>query len=369
MPAADEIRVGLVGLGAVCEGVHYPGFSRIPGVQIGAICDSNADLVQKRALDWGIPLAFSEYGEFLSKSGVDAVAIATPNVRHCDQVHQALDANCHVICEKPLGMNFAEAIEMRLAAERSRKRHMVAFTYRRVPGMKYLKRLIHEGTLGVVRHARFQRLQDWGEFSIGWRQYKDQAGYGELGDMGIHRIDFSEDLLGPIAAVCAAQKRVIDRDQTPEGSPCPAQDLEDWVAWMAEFEAGATGVFEMGKLAKGRGPGGEHDIAEINGSEASAVYQLHTPHQILFARRGEDYQPRAVPPELLVQSGSPRNPAEGDPHWTFRYDQAWEFISAIREGRPCEPSFWHGVRAQRVADSIIKAAKSRRWVDIAAGID
>ena len=103
MPAADEIRVGLVGLGAVCEGVHYPGFSRIPGVQIGAICDSNADLVQKRALDWGIPLAFSEYGEFLSKSGVDAVAIATPNVRHCDQVHQALDANCHVICEKTAG--------------------------------------------------------------------------------------------------------------------------------------------------------------------------------------------------------------------------------------------------------------------------
>ena len=47
MPADDEIRVGLVGLGAVCEGVHYPGFSRIPGVQIGAICDANLGICQR----------------------------------------------------------------------------------------------------------------------------------------------------------------------------------------------------------------------------------------------------------------------------------------------------------------------------------
>jgi len=138
------------------------------------------------------------------------------------------------------------------------------------------------------------------------------------------------------------------------------------VAWIAEFESGATGVFEMGKLTKGRGPDSGHDLAELNGSEASAVYQLHTPHQVLFARRGEPYQPCPVPEEFLKRPGSPRDPGEGDPLQTFRFDQAWEFVSAIREGRECLPSFYHGMRAQAVADAILEAAASRRWVEVPA---
>ena len=49
---------------------------------------------------------------------------------------------------------------------------------------------------------------------------------------------------------------------------------------------------------------------------------------------------------------------------TLRYDQAWEFVSAIRAGRDCMPSFWHGMRAQAVADAILEAAATRRGVDI-----
>ena len=218
-------------------------------------------------------------------------------------------------------MDYAETVEIYRAAKESGLRHMTAFTYRFVPGMSYLRHLVRRGKLGQIRHARFQRLQDWGEFSIGWRQYRDRAGSGELGDMGIHRIDFAEDLLGPITAVCAATRQVLARDRTAAGEPCAPQDLEDWVAWIAEFRSGATGVFEMGKLTKGRGPGGDHDIAELNGSTASAVYQLEPAHQILFARRGEPYRSRTVPPEFLKLPGSPRTLQAGDPLWSFRWDQ------------------------------------------------
>ena len=71
-----------------------------------------------------------------------------------------------------------------------------------------------------------------------------------------------------------------------------------------------------------------------------------------------------VPDEFLKRHGSPRNPSEGDPVATFRYDQAWEFISAISENRECVPSFYHGMRAQAVADAILLAVKDRRWVKI-----
>ena len=136
------------------------------------------------------------------------------------------------------------------------------------------------------------------------------------------------------------------------------------MAWIAEFEGGTTGVFEMGKLTRGHGPAGDHDIAELNGSRASAAYRLHAPHEILYAARGEPYAVRAVPDEFLKRPGSPRDPLEGEPTQVFRYDQAWEFVCAIREGRECCPSFYHGMRAQTVADVIIDAAKDRRWIDV-----
>ncbi len=344
--------------------MHYPGFRRIPDVEIAGLCEVDSKLLGRRQEEWGVAVGCNNYGQFLRQVELDAVVIAVPNALHRSCILQALDSGCHVLCEKPLGMDFAETVEIYRAARGSGLRHMTAFTYRFVPGMSYLRHLVRQGALGQVRHARFQRLQDWGEFSIGWRQYKDQAGSGELGDMGIHRIDFAEDLLGPITEVCAATRQVLSRDRTSAGEPCPPQDLEDWVAWIAEFQCGATGVFEMGKLTKGRGPSGDHDFAELNGSAASAVYQLEPSHQILFARRGEPYRSRTVPDEFLKLPGSPRDPQVGNSLWNFRWDQAWEFICAIRQERECIPSFYHGMRAQAVADAILTAARTRRWVQV-----
>lgn len=355
-------------MGGICGYVHYPGLERIPGVEIAGLCDPNAELLARRQQEWEIDLCIQDSATFLREVRPAAVVIATPNIEHKPLILQALAAGCHVICEKPLGMNLADTVEIYQAAKKAGVRHMTAFTYRFVPGMNFLRHLVHSGELGEIRHARFQRFNDWGELSIGWRQYKALAGSGELGDMGIHRLDFAMDLLGPITAVCGATRQWTLRDRTAAGQTVPPQDVEEWVAWLADFESGATGVFEMGKLTKGYSNKGDHDLAEINGSKASAVYRLHTPHEILFAKagRGEAYQTIPVPPEFLTRPGSPRNPHEGDPLQTFRFDQAWEFISAIREGRECEPSFYHGMRAQAVADTILQAVAERRWVDVPA---
>jgi predicted dehydrogenase len=360
----SPVRVGLIGVGGICGFVHYPGLERIPGVEIAALADPSAELLEKRQREWEVDHIYQDTAQMLAEIKPDAVVIATPNNVHKQLIFQALDAGCHVLSEKPLGMDYAETVEIYEYAKRSGKRHMMAFTYRYVPAMNYIRHLIHSGQLGEIRHARFQRLQDWGELAIGWRQYKAMAGSGELGDMGIHRIDFAQDLMGPISSVTASVKQLAQRDRTKDGQSVPPQDVEDWVAWIAEFKSGATGVFEMGKLTKGQGPKGDHDLAEFNGTEASAAYRLHAPHEILFARRGEPYQSMPVPQEFLTRPGSPRNPNEGDPNQVFRFDQAWEFVSALREGRDAKPSFYEGMRAQAVADSILIAAAERRWVDV-----
>lgn len=98
---------------------------------------------------------------------------------------------------------------------------MTAFTYRFAPSMRYLKNLVDSGALGTPRHFRSQRFLDLPETSWGWRQIKKHAGAGDLFDMTIHRIDFAQDLLGPIEAVCGAVARFAPRDRTATGAPCP----------------------------------------------------------------------------------------------------------------------------------------------------
>jgi predicted dehydrogenase len=143
-------------------------------------------------------------------------------------------------------------------------------------------------------------------------------------------------------------------------------DLEDWVVVVGDFTNGAVGVLESSKMATGRGEGAfSQDYVEINGSEGSLVFQLETPLELQITKKGESkLRTVPVPEEFLKTPGSLRNPRQGDPLFTFRYDQNWEFIEAIRQNRPCRPSFKDGALAQGVIDAALMSAKERQWVDV-----
>ena len=286
---------------------------------------------------------------------VDAVIIATPNFTHRPIVLAAARGGKHVMCEKPLGLNAGEVGEMYHAVRDAELVHMTAFTYRFAPSMRYLKHLVGSGALGEPRHFRSQRFLDWPETSWGWRQYKDKAGAGDLFDMTIHRIDFAQDLLGPIESLCGAVARFAPRTRTADGGVCPPSDVDDWSSII-----GAVSARE--RPASGKGPRWQRGMAATatatNGPkstarEASAVYRLHEPNTILLGRTGHDLAPVDVPAELLKPAGSPRNPAEGSPATVFRYDLVWEFVSAIVERREAVPSFYEGLLAQIVADAVL----------------
>ena len=80
--SSKTIRVALVGVGGVCAQVHYPGFSRIPGVEIVGICDPDASLREQRSREWGVQACFEDVDDLLREMKPDAVVIATPNCTH-----------------------------------------------------------------------------------------------------------------------------------------------------------------------------------------------------------------------------------------------------------------------------------------------
>jgi len=354
------IGIAMIGTGGIALANHLPGFGMCPQARVVALCDSSPIALHRAVEQTGIDAGFSDYRQVLARDDVDAVVVATPNYTHAEIVLAAVGAGKHVMCEKPLAMNLAQAMEMYRAAEAAGVRHMTAFTYRFVPAMHYMAHLVKSGKLGKIYHFRAQRFQDWGSRGLGWRQVKKLAATGELGDMLSHRIDFGHVLAGPIRRVVADLKQFVE---TRDGQP---SDLDDWVGMLAQFERGATGVLESTKLATGRGEGGQsRDYCEINGTEGSAVYLLGRPTRIEIGKKGgAGLEEVDVPPEFLKWPGSPRDPRQGDPIQTFRYDQDWEFVQAILEQRPCRPSFKDGVMVQAVMEAAVRSAEQSTWVDV-----
>ncbi len=359
------VRIAIIGAGAVSDYHHVPGIRIDPRAELVAVCDSSEALLTQRRVEWGVEKTTTDYLEICEDPDIDAVVIATPNFTHLPQAVAAAQNGKHVMCEKPLGLNSNEVRKMYRAAEDAKVVHMTAFTYRFAPSMRYLRHLLASGALGTPRHFRSQRFLDLPETSWGWRQYKDKAGAGDLFDMTIHRIDFAIDLLGPIERICGAVARFAPRTETADGTACPPSEVDDWSSMIGEFAGGAVGVWEGTTLAKGYGLNGfGHEWAEINGSEASAVYRLHEPNVLLLGKTGQDLAPVDVPVEFLSPKGSPRDPQQGEPATVFRYDLIWEFVSAITEGRQAVPSFYEGLRAQAIADAVLQSQQSRTWIEI-----
>src|SRR6185369_15418367 len=104
------------------------------------------------------------------------------------------------------------------------------------------------------------------------------------------------------------------------------------------------------------------DVVEINGSEGSIVYSTQNPLELWIGRKGDaDVKKVDVPREFRVWPGCPRDPDAGDPLVTFRYDQDFEFIDAIVNGRACAVTFRDGAMAQAVMDAAVESYEQRKW--------
>jgi len=356
----STLNFAIIGCGGVTLQNHLPGLAMCPDVKVTALCDSDAATLERARKQTGAAIASTNHEDIVKRDDVHAVIIATPNFTHAPIALAAIATGKHVLCEKPLALNHTDARAMAAAGDKAGVRHMTAFTYRFVPAMRYLAHLVKRGELGQPYHYRSCRLQDWGTRHLGWRQVKKLAGTGELGDMLSHRIDFAHLLVGPMKRL-VANTRIVHHSR--QGAP---SDLDDWVAILAEFASGATGVLESSKLASGRNESWRSlDYVEINGSERSCVFITGEWNKLQTGKvGGPGLETITIPKEFWTWPGSPRDPNVGDPLVNFRYDQAWEFVDAIRNQRPCVPSFHDGACVQAVTDAAVRSAETRQWVEL-----
>ena len=353
------MQIGIIGAGGATRGIHLPGFQLCADAEVTVICDADRDAARTT----GVRETCTDYRDVLARRDIDAVVVATPNFLHREIVLAALAAGKHVLCEKPLALNREEAEDMLRAAEGTGRVHMTAFTYRFTPAIQYARRLIERGELGQLRTVRAAYLMALAGHVLGWRSEKRLAGSGVLADIGSHLVHITQYLAGNIRALTACERRFRDD---------PASDVEDWIAFLAEFANGATGTFEISRVAPGRGAGITEDIfIELYGTKGSIVFSLQDPWGLMAALGEEGLDPTrplrhyGVPQEHLKITGSPRDVMAHDRRWGYRYDQAFQFVESVKRGETRAPSFADGLRCQAVLDAALQSAREKCWVKVA----
>ena len=189
----EKVRIGVIGCGGIANTKHMPAEKRNPAAELVAFCDVVEERALKAREDFGTPecAVYTDYRQLLQDKSIDAVLVLTPNNAHCRITVDALDAGKHVLCEKPMAMNYAEAKEMLAARDRSGKVLTIGYQNRFRPDSLYLKKVADEGMFGDVYYAeaiaiRRRAVPTWGVFID-----KEKQGGGPLIDIGTHALDLT----------------------------------------------------------------------------------------------------------------------------------------------------------------------------------
>jgi len=238
------VRVGVVGLGMGY--VHIQRYAKSPAVKIQAICDQNEELLKKVADEFKIPQTFTKFEDFLEKAEIDAVSLVVPNYLHKPMALASLDKGWHVMCEKPMAMDTAEAIEMRDKVRATGKKFMIHFNQRFREEHQYFKSVIESGRLGNVYYASagWRRMRGMPRFG-GWFGQKKMSGGGPLIDLGVHMLDLTRWLIGSPKAVTVSASTFAFIGQSLARAQKKDFDVEDLASALIRFDNGSTLALEV----------------------------------------------------------------------------------------------------------------------------
>jgi predicted dehydrogenase len=346
----DKIRVGVIGLGIGRH--HIRGYQTHPAVEVVALADLDEARLNEIGAQYGVEKRYTSGEQMIEKEVLDVVSVATPNKFHKSLTAAALEAGCHVLCEKPMAMNTREAREMLAAAAKADKRLMIDFSYRFSEQSQALKAQVESGVLGEVYFARtlWHRRRGLPRFG-GWFGQKALSGGGPLIDLGVHRLDLALWLMGYPRPVW-----VLGRTYDPIASALAAEqgvdyDVEDLAVAMITFENGAT--------------------LEIEASWAAHVQEREWMETRLFGTKGglvqrnlnETYEFEA---EIYLE----RDGVEFDMklHPNRRRDPSlnamYHFVDSIVHDTPHTATGEEGLLVMEILDAIYQSAEEGRPVRI-----
>ena len=248
MKPTSPLRHVVIGAGAGIFTTHLRGL-QLETAELLAVSDIDEKKGRARADELGCAF-FRDHGTMLAETKPDVAVILTPHPFHANIAIDCLDAGCHVLVEKPMAIQVAEADAMIAAAQRAQRLLAVNFQQRLRPEVRAAKRLIQQGELGDIQHV--QMVNAWTRTAIyyrqaGWRGTWNGEGGGLLLNQAPHDLDLLCHLAGMPSRVTAWTRTQMHQIETED----TAQAMLEWPngAWgtlhASTAEAGQPQRFEI----------------------------------------------------------------------------------------------------------------------------
>jgi predicted dehydrogenase len=314
------------------------------------------------ATKYNIPNVYTDYRILIEKGNLDAIVVATPDDLHYQMTMDALDANLHVLCEKPLALNAKQAREMYQKAEEKQVKHMVLFTWRWQPHFRFLKQLVDEGYIGQCYHADFYFFGGFGlEPVYRWRS-DGRRSNGVISDLGAHMIDFARWYVGEIVKVSAQLGTFVDRPSNDDKPLIPTNDLG---SVFLQFDNGAQGVIRVSAVANRGDRGVDMSVRLYGDSGTLEVDQIFFGPEAGAKVRGvleDEGQFKELEVPSVFYEAMDKSEIF-DPYYKQSVGPRL-FVEAIVEDKQIKPNFYEGFKVQEVIDSILESNREGCWVSL-----
>lgn len=303
---------------------------------------------------------------------MDFVSIVTPNHLHFEPAKLALESGFHVVLDKPITFDLAEARELKAVVEKSGKYFCITHTYTGYPMVKEARQQILSGKFGKIRKLFVEYPQGWlsilaeatGNKQADWRTDPTKSGAaGAMGDIGTHAFNLAEYVTGlQVSKLCADVNTVVE-----------GRKLDDDGALLLKFNDGASGVLMATQVAAGEENNirfrvyGEKGGIEWNQEDANSLLVKWADKPTEIWRAGESYLSSFAKHTCRTPAGHPEGYIEA---FANHYRNFALCVKAQMNGEKPKaewldfPGSEDGVRGMMFIEKVIESGHSKeKWID------
>lgn len=353
------LKVGIIGTGFGAK-VHAPLFQEHPSFEVQAIASVSRGNVEGIRSETGISNVYADWKAMLEQEELDVVSIVSAPYLHREMVIEAFRRGCHVLCEKPMAFDSAEAVQMLEARDRSGKLGFINFEWRFLPARLAVKEIMDSGRLGEITNVRY----DWtiGGYqaligrSFGWLMQEDKAG-GMLGAIGSHMFDSLSWWLNDEVKELFGQLSTHVPEYRSESGETEIRTADNAFEAVGRFRSGID--FSAGFMY-----GSRHSIGtklEIYGTQGTLI--VFDDKKVEAGFGGDPLTKLSLSPE----SEAPDQATDIVKRYYASFKPMVDHLyEAMGNGQisPLLPTFEDGLRVQRVLDAIRKSSKEGQRITL-----
>ena len=337
------LKIGILGCGRIAQTRHIPEYAANPACVLTGFYNPTASRAADMAAKYG-GRVYDTAQALIADPEIDAVSVCSANYAHAALTIQALRAGKHVLCEKPMATTIADCEAMVKAAGEAKRFLMIAQNQRLMPAHEAARRLLQAGELGRVLSFRtcfgHGGPEQW-SVTPGkgtWFFDKDKAAMGAMADLGIHKTDLIQYLLGQRVVRTTARLTTLDK----RGSDGELIGVDDNAVCIYEMQDGTIGTMSASWTCYG----GEENATVIYGTQG-VLHILEDPaHALVLQKAGE--APKFIDP------GQPRSGSGIIDLW----------VDCLLNGREPPISGESVLSAMRAVFASIESSETGRTVEI-----